>query len=233
MSLGRAALVCSVACVACAAPAPDAPLELVEIVRGDRSRALPLIVALHGRGGNAAEFSEYFADLPFDARVISLEGPLDRFVGHAWFSDDDYERTLAEERTAARRIVATVRAYRRAHRTRGLPLAVGFSQGGIMMYELALREPASFAAVFSIAGARFGTFPDPLPVPMPAVHAFHGTADDVVLFRWEEEAIAHLREHGARAELTRIEGGSHRILSEVRTPLLRAMEGEIRRGDSD
>jgi polyhydroxybutyrate depolymerase len=59
-------------------------------------------------------------------------------------------------------------------------LAAGFSQGGSMVWWLACRMPARFAAFAPVAGAFWVPMPERCEEPRPAMVHFHGLADGTV-----------------------------------------------------
>jgi phospholipase/carboxylesterase len=101
----------------------------------------------------------------------------------------------------------------------------GFSQGGILSYELAARHDGLFAAAFPIAGKlpnAEGLIAGP-EGPVTRVHAFHGEADDRIPFADGESAVAALQGAGWAVEMTSVAGVGHSINAEMREALYAAV----------
>ncbi len=112
----------------------------------DSSRAAPLIVALHGRGGTAEGFVDEWKDVAAAAGAILALPRAVRSVsmsGFGWTGADEAEaivnsalKQVTEQYAIdSKRIVLT-----------------GFSQGGSMSYIIAGRQPARFRGVIPVGG---------------------------------------------------------------------------------
>ena len=115
----------------------------------------PTILALHGRGANAQDLLG-LAPHVCGGRFIMLcpQGPLEvplgpRAVGYGWFPlMMDRPPDLPAIVGARDRLLAFLdAAMKRYPIDRKKLVALGFSQGGVMAYGLALAEPERFAAV--------------------------------------------------------------------------------------
>ncbi len=214
-------------------PAADteaAGLHFVERVTGGAraSDPLPLIVAIHGRGGRPEHFGSALLDLTAPARVILPYGPDALGDGFTWLPDWTDDASFAAGcRVAADRIVAmmTELAFRRP--TVGKPIVTGFSQGGILSFTIAALHPDAVAAVFPIGGllAR-PLWPSAWPagVAKPRIHAFHGGADDRVPVEAARATVRHFVEIGVVAELTEYPGVRHTVARDEQRDLVRAIE---------
>ncbi|HVE85311.1 MAG TPA: hypothetical protein VND93_20805 [Myxococcales bacterium] len=176
------------------APATALPPGAVELLpRGAAPDAkLPLIIAIHGRGGNALRFAQFIQVLGPPARIVSLQAP-DRWgEGYSWLelplasaAGDDRELTRAIAGRAAdlQPVIARIAAGR-PHC--GDPIIVGYSQGGAITLALAVSAPPGFKAqYFEVAGALPPSFP--FSDHLPDLVGFHGTADQSVSYA---EAVA-------------------------------------------
>jgi phospholipase/carboxylesterase len=207
-------------------PARPAPLEWVELLTGGAHAEdeLPLIVAMHGRGDRAESFARAFEGFTVPARVALLRAPIAEGDGDAWFTfrrPDTWLHVAQDLDVAADRVVATIDTITAAHPTRGLPIAMGFSQGGNLAYTLALRHPTRFAAIFPVSS---GLIDEALAweqfdvARTPPIVAFHGTADEVIPIHVDRETIERLRGLGLRVEL-REHDAPHWIVDAMRTDL--------------
>jgi phospholipase/carboxylesterase len=238
LAIRRALLVLTSLVAACgsstalSAPPSPRPLEWVELRTGGAQAGdeLPLIVAMHGRGDRAEAFARVFEGFPVPARVALLRAPIAEGDGDAWFTfrrPDTWIHVAEDLDVAADRVVATIDAITAAHPTRGLPIAMGFSQGGNLAYTLALRHPTRFSAIFPVSS---GLIDEALAweqfdVPhTPPIVAFHGTADEVIPIHVDRETVERLRGLGVRIEL-REHDAPHWIVDSMRADL----QGELAR----
>jgi len=197
------------------------PLPFIEIVTGGARAGdeLPLIIALHGRGDTAEGFAPLFRDLPVRARVAILRPPHAWGGGQAWFLGgwtpaDKRPATAAELLAHADRVVATAEAIRTSRPTRGKPVVMGFSQGGMLTWAVALKHPRAFAAAFPVAGF---LFPEMLEqtrgdgAALPPIVAFHGAVDPLVSADDDRRGVRLLEKRGARVDLRVYPGVQHEL----------------------
>ncbi len=174
------------------APAPD-PVELppaalpadanVEIVPEGYTvdAALPVVVAVHGLGSQPEVFAHLLDDLGLPVRVVAPRGMVPYGDGYSWWPlgarDDRLNRTVAA-RQAADRVVQVLAAVVERRRVLGEPVIVGFSQGGLVAYAVAVSHPEAVSAAFPVAGwLPQPMWPDAAPPNAPRIEAWHGQAD--------------------------------------------------------
>jgi phospholipase/carboxylesterase len=207
-----------------AAPARAAParaLPFIEVVTGGARAedSLPLVIALHGRGDTAEGFATLFRQLPARARVAILRPPHDWGGGQAWFlggwgPTDKRPAVAAELLAHADRVVATADAIRASRPTRGKPVVMGFSQGGMLAWAVAVKHPRAFAAAFPVAGFFFPEMLDRTRIDaaaMPPIVAFHGGADRLVSVDEDRQGAQLLQKRGARVDLRIHPGVGHEL----------------------
>jgi phospholipase/carboxylesterase len=168
----------------------------------------PTLLALHGWGANALDLLG-LAPLVAGGRFLVLcpQGPVTTPIapnvnGHGWFpiTMDAPPDPVAFER-GLQAITVFLAAVRDRYPVAPDKLALlGFSQGGVMAYALALREPGGFAAVAALSTwlpphlAR-GAAPDALRgIP---VLVQHGTQDPLIDVARGRESVETLRALGA------------------------------------
>jgi len=155
---------------------------------------LPLVIAIHGRGGNPERFGRLVQNCAAGARIVGLRAPERWGEGYSWLESpialaedspesdraftDLLQRRIAEIRLAMAQVVQA-----RPHC--GDPIIVGYSQGGALVLGLAATAPADFKAqYFEIAGALPASFP--LGEHLPNLIGFQGTADQSVPYSMAE-----------------------------------------------
>jgi phospholipase/carboxylesterase len=163
----------------------------------------PTVIALHGLGANAMDLlslAPYLAGGRF--LVLCPEGrvevPLGPMVGYAWFpltpgAAPDPAAFAAGVEDARRFLDAAVRRYPvNANKL----VLLGFSQGGVIAYALALAEPERFAGLVALSSWFPATLAQTLPPRTGArlsalVH--HGTRDELIGVERGRESVENLR----------------------------------------
>ena len=148
----------------------------------------PLIVSLHGYGGNSADHSLY---IPLHERVISRgfglllpNGTLDGEGHPSWYPTDGRSSTgkaSADDYTYLAGLVARAREVKDF----GPVYFFGHSNGGFMAYHVACKGLPGLRAVASLAGTSYVEDSECDGAPPVSVLHIHGTDDDVVLFEGE------------------------------------------------
>lgn len=236
-----------------AAPAPTAPLapgyqqaagvlylELLHLAPGTPqdaaptlASALPLIVAMHGRGDTPEDFKHLLDGLPVTARVIVPRAFDALGDGWSWFpyrARSADVAALAQGIDAANdRLAAMLAELPKTKPTRGKPIVTGFSQGGMLSFALAVDHPDLISAAVPIGGA----LPPPLlpatlpPAPRPTIVALHGDADPVVPFPPTRDAVAQLSKQGWQATIQAFPDVGHQIPPPVRRELYTALRRAV------
>lgn len=185
---------------------------------GDTS-ALPLIIALHGKGDNGRDFLAGTGLHRAKAIVAAPTGS-----GLAWSPAPYAHTSLADDVALVQLLIDDLRS---THNTTNT-YVVGFSNGGGLAVQLAL-ENLALDGVATVAAAVRAT-PDEIAasaIPLDYLN-IHGTFDEVVPFAGEQRSpysgqeddttygapdvvAAFERRNGerARAELIRVEGMGH------------------------
>ena len=163
----------------------------------------PTIVALHGWGANAMDLlglAPYLAGGQF--LIVCPQGPVEvplgPMVGYGWFpltmGAPPDPAAFAAGVDAARQFVDTV--VRRYPVDPNKLVVLGFSQGGVIAYALALAEPERFAGLVALSSWFPATLAQTLPVRnrerLPTL-VQHGTRDDLIDIGRGRESVENLR----------------------------------------
>jgi phospholipase/carboxylesterase len=165
----------------------------------------PTILALHGWGAHALDLlglAPYLGGGRF--LVICPQGPLEvplggRAVGYGWFPLTlDRPPDVAAIVSARDRLRAFIdSALERYPIDRKKFVALGFSQGGVMAYGLALAEPERFAAVAVLSSwlpkELAGLFSTAEEKRLPPALVQHGSLDELIDIARARESIEILR----------------------------------------
>jgi len=178
----------------------------------DESASGPLLLLLHGTGGNEHDLLPLRDRLSPGAAVLSvrgavLENGMPRFfrrLGEGVFDEDDLRRRADE-------LAGFVRAAGTAYGIEGGALvAVGFSNGANMASALLLRHPGLLSGAVLLSAMVPFAEPPPADLTGTSVVISNGDVDPMIPGALTDRLAAQLRERGADvAELPH--PGGHRI----------------------
>jgi phospholipase/carboxylesterase len=195
----------------------------------------PVIILLHGMGSNEQDLYSLVPDFPQKYAVVSARAPHTLAEGsYQWFQgtlvnnrlDGDPQQLAASRARISGFIDEVVKKYKfDPHQV----YLVGFSQGAIMSYQLALTEPAKIKGIGVMSGAIFGSFV-PLIKPSPAlahlrIFISHGQADQRIPLAYAQEADQRLKGLGLRPEFHVYPGMQHEINSAALADLVNWLQG--------
>lgn len=198
----------------------------------------PTILALHGWGASAHDLIG-LAPLLHGGRALvlcpqgSLELPIGPGVaGYGWFPlatgrPPDPGEFAKAQRQLADFLDEALACYPIDRRKLVL---LGFSQGGVMAYDLALRDPARFAGLIALSSWLPGVVADTLPsLPEHAslpVLVQHGTEDPMLDIERARESRQALTKLGVSLSYREYEMG-HEIRPEALRDLVRWLEEKV------
>jgi len=167
----------------------------------------PLLLLLHGYGSNEQDLFSFASELPGEYYVVSAQAPFDMMYGsYAWYSinfdaDENKFSDIGQAR-ASRDIVAgfideLINAYPIDAEKVTL---VGFSQGSILSYAIALSYPEKVKRVVAMSGyldteIAVDDFAEN-DFSRLKIFASHGTADQVIPVEWARKSIPVLEDLG-------------------------------------
>lgn len=196
---------------------------------------LPMVVYIHGRG----DMPPAPTDTPFgvDAQVrwIFPRGPARSGDGYAWMpvsahrgESPELLRALDE---SSRALSEAMMEWRRRYPTRGLPIVVGFSQGGMLAMDLAVTQESAISHAFPIAG-----WLPPSRAPRRAadpyamhvnVLALHGGADPILSPARTERTLRALSALGYPMRFETFDGVEHELSVAMRERLKTELEAAL------
>lgn len=164
----------------------------------------PLLLLLHGYGSNEEDLFAFASELPEEYYVVSARAPYDlQPYGHAWyainFDADQNKFTDNEQAIESRDIIVRLLNQLESE----LPIdaenvtLIGFSQGSILSYAVALSYPEKIKNVIALSGylhpdifaegyqhKNFGRL---------KVFSSHGTVDQVIPVQWARQTPDFLK----------------------------------------
>ena len=181
--------------------------KLKYLVRQPKSVGItnpPLLVLIHGYGSNENDLFSFAEYLHPDLLVISLRAPLNLpMMGHAWYSihfdaeqgkwSDDAEAIGSREL-----VLQFLDELMQIHPyDKSQVHLLGFSQGAILSFSLALTYPNRFVSIVALSGylnENITTIPTDGKIPQ--IYVGHGTQDEVVPYEWDKLGVERLRQAG-------------------------------------
>ena len=193
----------------------------------DHEQQYKLLVALHGRGGDPAQFlSTGLGSLPSDVISVAPQGPYGllqgRDIGYAWWLRDPGEaRVRDESRSLTEEFVADITERVRRMYPVSEAFTLGFSQGGALAYTAALRRPDLFDGIVCFGGwLDEDRLTDEKITAAKGLRVFigHGWEDQAIAFERAVEAKEALAERGYAVTFHPFDGAHElpdKVLNEV------------------
>lgn len=155
----------------------------------------PLLLLLHGYGSNEADLYSFADELPGECLVISARAPLSMaFGGYAWytihFDSTDGKFSDTEEAIKSRELIKTFldELIDKYTVNTDKVFLIGFSQGTILSYAVALNYPEKVNYVVGLSGyLNRDLLPktiNPEEVKNLEIYSSHGTQDQVIPVEW-------------------------------------------------
>nr|WP_315166066.1 alpha/beta fold hydrolase [uncultured Flavobacterium sp.] len=167
----------------------------------------PLLLLLHGYGSNEADLFSFASELPDEYYIFSARAPYDlQYGSYAWyainFDADQNKFSDFEQAKVSRDLIATfidelIKTY--PIDVKNITL-VGFSQGSILSYAVALSHPEKVKNVIALSGY----ISEPIfeenyknnDFSNLSVFASHGTVDQVIPVEWARKTKPFLDDLG-------------------------------------
>ena len=228
LALGVRALMQRQATATLPTPTPNLALSVpgfavLERITGgiDPAQPMPLVLVLHGIGGNEAQLDPY-TRIKVPARLVHVRGPMSTrgSGGYSYFAARFNAPTfMAEAASAAAeilRVADTVASQRAVTRT----LVLGYSQGGHIAWLLA--GTGRFDIVLPVSGALAASYQPP-PTGRTTIHAIHGEDDRTLPATASAATFRAFTAAGYRGDYKRVHAGhSLTTIGDFIAPILSA-----------
>lgn len=208
----------------------DLPLSYLEQTQGD-ARNQPLVIFLHGFGSDEQDLFGIKDALPSTWTYLSVRAPMPvQPSGFRWFTktpgNGDYDGVTADLQSSAALINDFVaKATAKYHTRPDRVFLVGFSQGAIMSYEVALRDPTLVRGIAALSGSLLPVLKAELKPDERlgglAIFIGHGTQDQALPYASATRANEVLVGMGLKPEFHGY-GGMNHTVSEAEVQDLKA-----------
>ena len=183
-------------------------LSLTHIIRTPKitSENPPALILLHGYGSNEEDLFSFASYLPDELFIISVRAPYELMPsGYAWYaihfdandgkwSDD--EQALVSRNAIMKFIDEAVEAY---HLNSQNITLLGFSQGTVLSFSVALSFPEKIKQVIALSGYVNEKLIAPPSQTDPYAHlsiyVSHGSVDQVIPVDWARKTPLFLEKH--------------------------------------
>lgn len=193
-------------------------VDFIELFPNGADETSPLVVAVHGMGDKPDNWIETWSAFPGRAQIVLPRAFTKYGEGFSWFefrdgmTDAEFGAEVGGAEEKLWKAVAKLAGTRRL-------LVTGFSQGGILTFAMASRHVDKIAFAFPVSGSCPGPLlPKDKARTAPLV-AFHGTADNVLAYKWGQGAVNAFKEQGNDATLKTYPGVAHQMTPEMRADL--------------
>jgi phospholipase/carboxylesterase len=167
----------------------------------------PLLLLLHGYGSNEEDLFSFASELPDEYYVVSVRAPYDLMYGsYAWYAinfdaDENKFSDINQARESRDLVVSFINEI-----TNSLPIdknnvtLIGFSQGCILSYAIAVSHPNLVQRVVAMSGYFNAEIAEEHfeknDFSNLKIFASHGTVDQVVPVDWARKAEPFLKNLG-------------------------------------
>jgi phospholipase/carboxylesterase len=197
----------------------DLPLKYLEQTNADTQNQ-PLVIFLHGYGSNEQDLFGIKDDLPASYTYLSVRAPMTMEEGsYQWFrkkGEGAYNGETDDLKTSGQVLQDFIaQAAKKYHTEPDKVVLVGFSQGAIMSYEVALRHPEAVGAIAALSGRilpvlKSALKPDEKRQAL-AIFIGHGKEDKRLPYKDGTEANSLLQSISLTPEFHGYEGLGHSI----------------------
>ncbi|WP_449440892.1 alpha/beta hydrolase [Pseudomonas migulae] len=180
----------------------------------------PLVIFLHGYGSNEQDLFGIKDQLPAQYNFLSVRAPMVMEEGsYQWFrkkGEGAYNGETDDLKASGQVLLDFIsQAAKKYHTEPNKVFLVGFSQGAIMSYEVALRHPEAVGGIAALSGRilpvlKSALKPDEKRQKL-AIFIGHGTADKRLPFNDGTEADSLLQSLSLKPEFHAYPGVGHSI----------------------
>jgi predicted esterase len=178
------------------------------------SKAMPLVIALHGLGANEDSFFDSYSQLPpqlAEKHGFLMAAPLgfrrDGFYGSSIMGATDAASRRRGE-NSEKDVLEVLRLMKAAYHVDDSRIyLIGHSMGAIGTWAIASKYPQTWAALVAFSGVGAASLAD----NMKAIPQFivHGDADNTVNVSGSRNMVAALKKLNANVTYIEVPGGSH------------------------
>lgn len=172
-----------------------------------KTEKAPLIILLHGYGSNEEDLFSFAPELPDEAYIVSLRAPHTlMYNAYAWYAinfdaDENKFSDMHQARESREMIMRFIEDFTEKNPVDSEDITLmGFSQGAILSYAIAISYPENIRRVVAMSGylnleMAVDDYAD-LNLKNLKIFASHGTQDQVIPISWAQKAPSMLQPLG-------------------------------------
>lgn len=179
-------------------------LEYIKKEPKTKNKKPPVLILLHGYGSNEEDLFSFSSELPQELLIISAKAPLSIGYGaYAWYSIDfemDFNRgndkrgNINQAKESLQKIEELIDYIIVKYKVnKDKIFLLGFSQGAILSYALAMRNPTKIKNIISLSGyINNELIPQDLSIEDCKKLDFfisHGNVDQVLPIDWSRNSL--------------------------------------------
>jgi phospholipase/carboxylesterase len=190
---------------------------------------------LHGYGSNEADLFSFAQELPDDLYIISFRAPFDmQPFGHAWYAINfegpqgkwnDIPQAIQSRDLVLKSIDSAIKEY---HLDSDRISLLGFSQGTILSYALALTYPKRIKSLVALSGyvdpEMLGPQSASADLSKLQIFASHGQVDPIIPSAWAQDSVNFLKSRGIQVTYKEYPVG-HGVSAENLSALKKWLQG--------
>jgi phospholipase/carboxylesterase len=202
----------------------DLSLKYLVQLPAEKAEHPPVIIVLHGRGSNEEDLFSLRDKFPKNYLVVFARAPYHMYMNsYQWFDmvtdsgkHEGNVQNLAYSRNLLTKFITEV--INKYHADPKQVYMAGFSQGGMMSYEVGLTAPDKLKGIGVLSGSLFESLL-PLIKVTPAlknlkIFVAHGTADKRVNFEYGQQSVDYLRSIGLNPDFHTYHNMTHEVKGE-------------------
>jgi phospholipase/carboxylesterase len=181
------------------------PLQYLVREPKNKKEKNPLIILLHGYGSNAQDLFSFANELPADSYIVSAQAPHTlMYNAYAWYAinfdaDEKKFSDIGQARISREILMRFIESLFDKYNIDSKDVTLmGFSQGAILSYALAVSYPEKIKKVVAMSGY----FNEEIAVDdyvnqnlsSLKVFASHGLMDEVIPIYWAEKSLEKLKD---------------------------------------
>lgn len=184
----------------------------------------PMLILMHGYGSNETDLFDLKDNLSQNFIIVSLRAPMPMGNNsYQWFGIDMVNGNTQGNRKDIEQSVAQIQSMipalvKKHHADANSIFLSGFSQGGMMCYELGLRSPEMLKGIAPLSGKIYEELKTKIKISsaLKKLHIFigHGDSDPRVPYSFATAANKYLLALGLKPELHSYKGMQHSINQE-------------------
>jgi len=211
----------------------QADLSLKYLVRpATNTGKSPILILLHGYGSNEADLFELRNTFPANFIIIAPQAPMP--IGeraYQWYNISNpanQPADLQKSTALLQRFISEV--VKKYHADPANIYLAGFSQGGVMSYQLGLTHPELVKGIGVLSGKIAPSLKPEVKVTAPLqrlrIFISHGTADERIAYKEAEAANTYLRSLKLNPSFHTYQGMAHQISNDELKDFLQWLTGK-------